>query len=826
VKYISGRSMEILCGALEAHEAARRVGGARELHARRAQPEALILLRIACACEGDPGVRGQLESILSEAIRDCGIRSGPEPGGRIDMARLSDRLQGGELAQKLRALEMLVWYPMRDAVPVLAAHAARETDSWMQAAIALVLGEIGDRSALGPLGVLAGSSEDRVVGCARWAIARLATAPAIAPAPPANPPPAVEPSGGSSAPGASDSSDSSDAGSVHCPACQSVVALSRKTMGDMVGCGACGTCFRVRLERKAGAGGADTWQTSAEAVAEPERPGRKIESLYQVVSVLGRGGQGAVYRVRPKDGEREFALKYTDSHAASGGHALLAKQDIASMLDHPNIVSVFATGNDEQRPYAVYEIVEGQPLSALIKRGPIPIARVVDIAFQILAGLAHSHEHGVVHRDLKPDNILVTRDGIAKIADFGIGVLVGPEDKLDAGDQLFTGTPGYAAPEQISGWGAIRASDVYALGVTLYEMLAGRLPFPAPTLEILLHHQVTTPPQPPSAYGADIPPRLEGVVMACLEKSPASRPRWAGAVIERLKEAARGEGMPVPLSTSADIPEPTPITSRDGFRLAGPVLASGCALFGLPLAWILTNAGAKLLANTLVWSTIGWLVAVALFMRVAVRAVGYRGLDERIPLLAADARLKLTALLMPWLVIVPLTLSSMTGSVGDRLDSLPGLIPLQVLAVLTVVAPTWIAWLEHRLQDPCVGELVRGVGVLEIRGPRTHTVHLDGSPAVRLPARVPVREGRHRLTVSGDGRSHEFSFHLAHPELHRTIIEPSPDGLVDREGASPVVPSSFWHGMMASPWVIAIAGTVIASFGLAGPLAWLGRLLF
>jgi serine/threonine-protein kinase len=246
---------------------------------------------------------------------------------------------------------------------------------------------------------------------------------------------------------------------------------------------------------------------------------------YRIERELGRGGMATVYLAHDESLGRAVAVKVLGQHVA--GDPALRERFVrearhAAMLAHPNIVQVFDTGEDEGQPYIVMECVEGETLAEVLRRRhKLPPHEVAVIGAQAAAGLAHAHAAGLVHRDVKPGNLLLRRDGAVKIADFGIARAADGTRLTEHGTLL--GTAGYLAPEQAAGEDAVAASDVYALGVVLYEALAGQPPRRIETLgELARSHD-----EPPPAIG-DVAPRtpaqLEQAVMRCLARAPEYRP--------------------------------------------------------------------------------------------------------------------------------------------------------------------------------------------------------------------------------------------------------------------------------------------------------------
>jgi len=275
--------------------------------------------------------------------------------------------------------------------------------------------------------------------------------------------------------------------------------------------------------------------------------GRRL-GRYEVVSLLGAGGMGEVYRARDTELERDVALKVLPEAAAEDPDRLerFARESRAvARLSHPNILEIHDVGCDDGVHYAVAELLEGESLRERLKRGRLPVRKAVAIADAISRGLGAAHSQGVVHRDVKPENVLLTSDGRVKVLDFGIASLHEPEVQAAGPDasEISTitaagsllGTIGYMAPEQVRGEAADARSDVFALGCVLYEMLTGQRAFhrttPAETLAAILHDE---PPLPVSLV-PEIPAGIDRVVMRCLEKEPGERFQSAADVAFALR---------------------------------------------------------------------------------------------------------------------------------------------------------------------------------------------------------------------------------------------------------------------------------------------------
>src|SRR5579859_161184 len=257
---------------------------------------------------------------------------------------------------------------------------------------------------------------------------------------------------------------------------------------------------------------------------------------YQIEALLGSGGMGRVYRARHIHLDRLAALKVMhDNLASDPGFEARFRQEAKAIaaLQHPNIVEVYDFGKQGDRCYLVLELLTDGSLRALLQgmagAGQAwPLLDGLDLVRQAAEGLAYAHDQGMVHRDIKPDNMLLKRPGgaaasrlILKITDFGLARLAAGSVMTATGATM--GTPAYMSPEQCQGLALDGRSDIYALGVVLYELATGYLPFAVKTMSEAVYKHVNTPPAPPRQLRPDLPVPLEDIILRCLAKQPAAR---------------------------------------------------------------------------------------------------------------------------------------------------------------------------------------------------------------------------------------------------------------------------------------------------------------
>ncbi|MFO7640272.1 MAG: serine/threonine-protein kinase [Candidatus Competibacteraceae bacterium] len=268
---------------------------------------------------------------------------------------------------------------------------------------------------------------------------------------------------------------------------------------------------------------------------------------YRVAGVLGRGAMGVVYLGHDVAIDRQVAIKTIHRRLLSGGDGaewlerFRREVRAAGRCLHPNIVTVFEYGEEDDAPYIVMEYVQGRELRDYLKdRQPLPLANAVGVIVQVLQALGHAHIHGVVHRDIKPGNIILLADGQVKVTDFGIARMETVSGMTQVG--MTVGTPGYMAPEQFRGAEADRRADLYAAGVVLFEMLTGSRPFTGRGASELMYQVLNEPPRKATLLNPRLPLELDDALAKALTKSPDDRYQEAGefiAALESLKLVER-----------------------------------------------------------------------------------------------------------------------------------------------------------------------------------------------------------------------------------------------------------------------------------------------
>jgi len=304
---------------------------------------------------------------------------------------------------------------------------------------------------------------------------------------------------------------------------------------------------------------------------DPRKFGR-----YEVIDELGKGAMGTVYRARDPMLHRTVAIKTINmdldrDEVADYEARFYQEARAAGGLNHPNIVTIYDIGKSGHIAYMAMEILDGKELRSIMTQGKaLPVGRAIDIAAQAAEGLGYAHEHDVVHRDIKPANLMINREGLVKITDFGIARMRSAEVRTQTGVVL--GSPRYMSPEQVVGKRAEPRSDIFSLGVILYEMVTGRAPFAGEDVSAIMFQILNFVPPPPSSVNTDAPEMLDFIVAKALAKSPNDRYASAREMASDLRECR----LQVPTRTSSSVvPKPTqpsfePESANDLLILTSP----------------------------------------------------------------------------------------------------------------------------------------------------------------------------------------------------------------------------------------------------------------
>ena len=288
--------------------------------------------------------------------------------------------------------------------------------------------------------------------------------------------------------------------------------------------------------------------------------GSTFAGRYQIIEELGKGGMGRVYKVLDKETKEKIALKLIKSDIAADKKTVERFRNeltTARKIVQKNVCRMFDLGREKDSYYITMEYISGQDLRGLIRQtGQLTVGKAVSVAKQICEGLTEAHGLGVVHRDLKPNNIMIDSGGNAKIMDFGIARAV--KGKSITGSGVMLGTPQYMSPEQVEGKEVDKRSDIYSLGIILYEMLTMRVPFEGETPLTIGVKQKTEAPKNPREFNDRIPEGLSGLILKCLEKDRENRYQNAEEVKSALEKLE--QGLP---TTDRVIPKKKPLTSRE-----------------------------------------------------------------------------------------------------------------------------------------------------------------------------------------------------------------------------------------------------------------------
>jgi serine/threonine protein kinase/predicted Zn-dependent protease len=333
---------------------------------------------------------------------------------------------------------------------------------------------------------------------------------------------------------------------VECPKCKT------KNPDEVKFCGECGTSLTPPKEV--------VHTKTIETPAEELTTGSVFAGRYQIIEELGKGGMGQVYKATDSKINEKVALKLIKPEIAQDKKTLERfshELKTARKISHKNVGRMYELMEDKSLHFITMEYVSGQDLKGLIRQSaPLSVSRTIKVTKQICEGLSEAHRMGVVHRDLKPSNIMIDRDGDIKIMDFGIARSL--KEKGITGAGVMIGTPEYMSPEQVEAKEVDQRSDIYSLGILLYEMITGKLPFEADTPFAVGIKQKSENPQPPKELNPQIPDDLNQVILKCLEKEKSNRYQSAGEVRSGLEKIEKG--LP---TTDTEVTQRKPLTSKE-----------------------------------------------------------------------------------------------------------------------------------------------------------------------------------------------------------------------------------------------------------------------
>jgi tRNA A-37 threonylcarbamoyl transferase component Bud32 len=435
---------------------------------------------------------------------------------------------------------------------------------------------------------------------------------------------------------------------------------------------------------------------------------RVLDQRYRITEPIGQGGSSQVYLAHDESLKRDVAIKILDPQAASDNNLrklFVREAQALAKITHPNVVAVYDVGEVDGLPYIVMEHMPGDSLKQRIERtGPFAVGEAVRLAQEIAHGLAFAHSRGIVHADMKPSNVLLDENGHAKIADFGIARV----PKEDAATPQLFATAMYVAPERVEGKGLSPASDIYGLGLILYEMLVGRPPFTSANPAVLLRDHVVRQPVPPSHLRQSLPRELDAIVMKCLAKDPALRYPRASDVgkalgaLENIGHALASTRVAVmnePLQGIVPHVEESPVVAflqayghpirRGFFAILAAAPAFGLmtlAQFGLiPAAIAAVGVGIVAASGHLaVALALGWIVeTVCIFLFVPPLAILFAFMGLWVWLRDVPAERTATALAMP--ALGPLGLAPAFVLASAAIHGLGGVLSVAWGAILAVV---------------------------------------------------------------------------------------------------------------------------------------------
>ncbi|MGH2467519.1 MAG: protein kinase domain-containing protein, partial [Candidatus Limnocylindrales bacterium] len=301
--------------------------------------------------------------------------------------------------------------------------------------------------------------------------------------------------------------------------------------------------------------------------------GRVLSGRYRLVELIGEGGMATIYRAHDTQLGRDVAVKLLrPEYGRDAAFVARFRQEAqaAASLSHPNVASVYDYGTDAAGPFIVMELVDGEDLAAILReRGALPPNAAARIALGIADALAAAHAHGLVHRDIKPSNVLITTSGQVRVVDFGIARAVSEAQLTMPGTTL--GSVHYFSPEQARGEQVTSASDVYSLGLVLFEMLTGQRPFGGDSAAAVAMARLTADVPPPSSIRNDVPPALDAIVRRATARDPGARFGSAAAMSDALGQFLSGHATPA-------ASDPSRSATADGSPTVVGAAAAGAGL--------------------------------------------------------------------------------------------------------------------------------------------------------------------------------------------------------------------------------------------------------
>jgi serine/threonine-protein kinase len=300
---------------------------------------------------------------------------------------------------------------------------------------------------------------------------------------------------------------------------------------------------------------------------------------YQIIDELGRGAMGVVFKAHDPNLDINLALKVLRKERLANEpfvRRFMAEARALGRLDHPEIVRVFNVDRDGEEVYIAMEFIQGEPISSLIKKQQFTPAAIADFGARMAEALDYAHKKGIIHRDVKPSNILCTTEGKLKITDFGIAHIEDPSgvEETQAGEIL--GTPAYMSPEQVLGRAVDGRSDLFSLGIILYEMATGTRPFQGQGMNAIFHAITNENPAPIQTVNKQIPEKLSAIIMKCLSKSPEGRYADGRELAAALRQAIAVPLPVTPAETAPAVKSGKPVAI---IAIAGLVILVAISLF-------------------------------------------------------------------------------------------------------------------------------------------------------------------------------------------------------------------------------------------------------